>query len=372
MSDFDRLVTDYRRSNCATLVRSPDVRDVVRRAARHRRRQVVASAASAALVIGGAFAGVQSFAGRPAPEVNLVATTGTPRALAGIPIDLHATQGVAGTDALWLVGQRSGDWKLAKVTAPSATVVLEVALDRGVTGLAATPRFVWLAQEDEQGGTLKQIDSATGATITSYPLPNRPVAVHATDAGLAWVTEASTAGITVRRVDGISRAVGEPSRVIPGEPGTPASVVGGDRIFVHTRVDGMTRVTALSSKSLKLQKPSLSFGSSQVRDIAFTEPIYLAIPEGDGRGFWTAPNLTDAPQRLLDLPTHKVTTTKENAWALSSTVDGARLSRYDRASAVIGTTIDVPVDPADVDVLVADKHFVWLVDDDRISVFGPS
>jgi outer membrane protein assembly factor BamB len=199
------------------------------------------------------------------------------------------------------------------------------------------------------------------------------------DDGTAWVTEAVPGGVQITRFDGDKQTSGATSTVIAGTPGTPATVLGGDKIFVHTRLGDQTRLVALSSRTLlALPQWSLAFGASTLRDIAFTDPLYFAAADGPQQGFWEAPFVrkTTYPatkaRQISTLPTYKVSTTNAHAWALSTAATGSVLSRYDRSTGSIGDTIvsDLPADK--VSVMVVDNNYIWLVADNKISVYGPS
>ena len=383
---FEQLVQDYRSSNPSAGVGRPDLGDVVKRAHRHRRRRVAGSVLSVALVAGAGTIAAQSVVHNPSappvePAIHLVAAQGTPHFIAATHIDLPVTYGVAGTDALWLVGRKSdGGWQLMKVGAPDVLVTVRVTVPSEPIGVAATDRFVWVGVNGADGPQLLQYGS-DGSALHAYPLAAPPVTVHGVNkTGDAWVTESVASGLQIVHIDGNKQMVGTTSKVVAGEAGKPASVMGGhERIFLNTRAEGRSRLTALSRSSLALQPQwSLDFGASEIRDIAFTDPLYFAASDGPQQGFWEAPLVakTGYPAQsatsILTLPTYKVSTTNAHAWALSAGPDGTVLSRYDRASRSIGATIptDVPADK--VTVMVVDKNYIWLVAGDKISVFGPS
>ncbi|MDQ1702378.1 MAG: hypothetical protein QOF57_1630 [Frankiaceae bacterium] len=384
---FEQLVEDYRSGNPSSQVRSPDMRDVVKRAHRHRRRQVASGVLSVAIVVTAGSVATQTIAHNGAvppaePTLQLVAAdlVGTaPHFVGETTVDLPVTYGVAGRDALWLVGKK-GDagWQLMKIGAPDVKVTVRVTVPSEPIGVAATQRYVWVGVNGADGPQLLQY-GADGSAIHVYPLTAPPVAVHGVDSGTAWVTETVAGGVQVARFDGDKLLAGATSKLIPGTPGTPATVMGGDKIFVHTRVGDQTHLAAISSRTLApLPKWSLDFGTSAVRDIAFTDPLYFAATDGPQQGFWEAPLVqkTGYPAMkataITSLPTYKVSTTNEHAWALSAGPAGTVLQRYDRHSGTIGASISTKVAADTVSVMVVDLNYIWLVSGDKISVFGPS
>jgi hypothetical protein len=385
---FEQLVDDYRGSNPSGLVRSPDIGDVIKRAHRHRRRQVASGVLSAALVVSAGTLAVGSLthkAGTPPvaiPALHLVVAdlVGTsPHFVGETRVDLPVTYGVAGRDALWLVGKKGDNaWQLMKIGAPDVLVTVRVTVPSEPIGVAATARYVWVGVNGADGPQLLQY-GVDGTAIHAYPLTAPPINVHGVDSGAAWVTERVSGGVQVVSFDGDKKTQDATSKVIPGTPGDPSTVMGGDKIFVHTRVGNDTRVTAVSRKTLAPLKWSLDFGASEVRDIAFTDPLYFAASDGPRQGFWEAPLVVKPGNfpattvtQLLSLPTYKVSTTKEHAWAVSTGTAGTVLSRYDLATRTIGASITTAVPADKVSVMVVDLNYVWLVSGDKISVFGPS
>ena len=389
---FEQLVDNYRGSNPSGGVRPPDIRDVVKRAHRHRRRQVTGGVLSAALVVSAGTLAAGSLAHKAgtitppapiaAPALVLVASdlVGTePHFVGDTLVDLPVSYGVAGTDALWLVGKKGANgWQLMKIGAPDVRVTVRVTVPSEPIGLAATARYVWVAVNGSDGPQLLQY-GADGSAIHTYRLGAPPINVHGVNKnGAAWVTESVDGGLQVVSFDGDKQTQGATSAVIPGTPGQPATVMGGDKIFVHTRVGNDTRVSAISSKTLTSLPWSLDFGASEVRDIAFTDPLYFAASDGPQQGFWEAPLVksTTFPaataRQISTLPTYKVSTTDAHAWALSTGTDGTVLSRFDRATGTIGASIPTDVAADKVSVMVVDKNYIWLVAGDKISVFGPS
>jgi hypothetical protein len=381
---FDQLVSDYRSGNPASRVRSPDIRDVVRRARQRRRRQVAGSVLGAAAVVSGGTVGVQTMlhGGSPFvadPVVNLQPATGDPHFLASTHLDLPVSFGVAGLDALWFLGRTDAGWQLEKVEAPRVTATLRVPVALTPTSLAATRDYIWVAGSADGHGELLQLSTVDGSTVHTYATDGAPVAVHGVDSGTAWVTETVTGGVKVLRFDGTKHSQTKGSAVIAGAPGQRPSITGYKRVYVDTTSAAGDRLTALESTALTpLASPwSVSTGSSHVRDLAYTDPMFVASVDGDHTGLWQAPfDGTSQPlpslRQLSDSPTYKVTTTQQHAWALASTADGAVLQRYDATTGANGLTIRADVDPRQVQVLVADKHYVWLVAGSTITVYGPS
>jgi hypothetical protein len=381
---FDQLVSDYRSTNPAAHVRSPDIRDVVVRARRRRRRQMAGSVLGVAAAVSTGTLGLQTVRHIPPrvvadPVVNVQPATGDPHFLASTHLDLPVSFGVAGVDALWFLGRTGAGWQLEKVEAPHVTATLRVAVSITPTTLAATRDYIWVAGSADGHGELLQLSSADGSVVHTYATDGAPVAVHAVDSGTAWVTETVTGGVQVQRFDGTKHVWAKSSAVIPGAPGQRPSVTGYNRLYVDTTTGAGDTLVALDSKTLApiATAWSVSTGSSHIRDLAYTDPLFLASSGGDHGGLWQAP-FDGKSQPLATLrqlsaaPTYKVTTTKDHAWALASTADGTVLQRYDATTGANGLTVKTDVDPQQVQVLVADTHFVWLVSGSAITVYGPS
>ncbi len=387
---FEQLVEDYRAGNPSSLVRAPDIGEVVKRASRHRRHQVAGGLVSVALVVTAGTLATQTVVRKspvvapPAqPSLHLIASDilgKAPHYVGQTRVDLPVTYGVAGHNALWLVGKKDdGGWQLMKVGAPDVTVSVRVTVPSEPIGVAATQRYIWVGVNGADGPQLLQY-AADGSAVHVYPLAAPPLAVHGVDKGTAWVSERVPGGVQVARFDGDAQVAGATSKLVPGTPGTPATVMGNDKIFVHTRVGTDTRLVAISSRTLApLPKWSLDFGASTVRDIAFTDPLYFAAADGPQQGFSEAPLVPTGGNfpattvtTISRLPTYKVSTTNAHAWALSLGPTGSVLSRYDRSGGGIGATIATDVKADSVSVMVVDSNYIWLVAGNKISVFGPS
>jgi YVTN family beta-propeller protein len=127
--------------------------------------------------------------------------------VASIPVGVESQPGrgeIAFDDfALWL--SYTSDGTLTKIDPHRDVVVGKFHLSPGQLGpTAVSPEAVWTANKD--ANSLTRIDPATGAVVTTIPVPKTPTSV-AYGAGSVWVCSHSGGAMGLTRIDPVTNRI---------------------------------------------------------------------------------------------------------------------------------------------------------------------